>query len=171
MTPSALLLALATMTPVPDSAGRPILWPARYPATVVQAVLEQDTTQDPVWLAVALATIAATESGYSPRAIGDHGASCGLYQTPCAQTPHDAVGQARLAIRVLHLSTTRCPAYPLALYTSGRCAPNRVATLYEARIQDRYLVARAIADAWEGTSAPPELTVATSAGVRTGADR
>ena len=157
MSPSTLLAVLATMTPVPDSAGRPILWPDRYPATVAQAVLEEPTTLDPVWLAVALATIAATESGYATRAIGDHGASCGLYQTPCAITPRDAVGQARLAIRILAQSQA-CDV-PLALYTSGRCAPNRVASLYAARITSRYLVARALVDAWEGT-APLDLLAA-----------
>lgn len=91
-----------------------------------------------------LDVFAAHESAYNVEAAGDcpgmrpgdpactvaRGAlSCGAWQTPCSRTPMSlsagkqalALAQAKLALDILDVSMTSCPAHPIALYMTGRC--------------------------------------------------
>ena len=105
--------------------GTPLHAPIHRPEAAVhviaQAALE---TEDPPMYAALLDVFAARESAYRPTAVGDHGRSCGAWQTPCARTPMGkgaALEQARLAIRIFRASFAGCPDHPLALYETGRC--------------------------------------------------
>lgn len=106
-------------------------------------------TEWPIGYAGMLEIVAPHESWWNPAAIGDGGHSCGLFQTPCRETPgfardasapkgwrfeagpRVALEQARLAVRYLRWGNDSCPGHPLWAYASGRCAPSRTALWYE----------------------------------------
>ena len=89
---------------------------------------------DPRICAITLDTLASHESAYRTAAVGDHGQSCGAYQTPCARTPPDGLGQTRLALRILKQAETACPEHPIRAYASGACKSSPVAVRYEREI-------------------------------------
>lgn len=128
-----ILAWLMTLPAILDGAGRPIARP-REAASVIAAVAASET--DALFVAAALDTFAALESGYHPRAAGDcpglpagsplctreRGAkSCGAWQTPCAATSSDPAAQARQWVAILRKSMVGCPAHPLSLLGTGRC--------------------------------------------------
>lgn len=133
MTAAALFLWLLALPPVLDGHGHAI--PRPRPAVMVISTVAA-TTDDPQLFGALLDVIAAKESGYRTKAAGDcpgmragsllctreRGAkSCGAYQTPCAVTPLDGLGQTRLALATLKRSFVACPVFPLAVYGTGRC--------------------------------------------------
>jgi hypothetical protein len=124
---------------------------------IAQAALETD---DPVRYASMLDVLTLHESGGRLSAVGDSGASCGVAQCPCAETPgfarctadevddhtrchhgwafHNrpglALAQARKAIHILQTSVGNCPGHPIFRYASGQCSWSRTASLYEVDV-------------------------------------
>jgi hypothetical protein len=97
---------------------------------VATVALEHDDIDSRI-LVAALDVVAAHESGYRHRAIGDGGRSKGAWQTPALETPDDPIGQARIAAKWIITSATRCPDHPLSLYATGRiCGSVRISDLY-----------------------------------------
>ncbi len=124
---------------------------------IATAALE---TEEPVKMAVWLDTLGAHESGYNPSLVGDHGQSCGAWQTPCGETPgfaactaaeeqdpkkcrwgwafHTAptvaLQQARKATAILKRALDGCPSHPIWMYARGVCGESRTAKLYEVDV-------------------------------------
>lgn len=121
------LVLLLALPPQLDGLRRPI--PMPEPAAAIIAEVAPDA-----WYAAALVVLGAHEGGYHSYAVGDGGRSCGAFQTPCAVTPKDFHGQALLAVKILETAREKCPAHPIWIYASGRCAPSRVARYYERLI-------------------------------------
>ena len=123
MTPPDLAAwLLAASARLLDASGH-----AGHPSQAVVDAIASEATADPVagdqmHTAALLLVIAFRESSYRVNVQGDGGHSCGLYQTPCPRTPHDAPGQTRLALAILRQSFTACPDAPLAPYASGSCS-------------------------------------------------
>lgn len=131
----ALSLWLCSLPPVQASWG-PIPRPDAF-CRVVAAVALEFPEVDARWLAASLDVVAAHESAYRthPPGLNDHGASKGAWQTPSAETPDDAYGQARVAARWMIRSAQQCPDHPLSLYASGHiCGPIRVADYYSRQV-------------------------------------
>jgi hypothetical protein len=105
----------------------------RGAATVIAQVAAE--TDDPKRYAAILDVLAAHESAYRTGVTGDSGRSCGAYQTPCARTPPDGLGQTRLALAILHQAERTCTEHPIWAYASGRCVSSPVAVRYEREIQ------------------------------------
>lgn len=136
----AALLAWALARPViHDGHGAELPRPPGFMDVVVTAALERAEAVDPHILVAALDVVAAHESAYRMTAIGDSGRSCGAWQTPCVETPvgHDVgLQQARVALKWMLASMTRCPDHPLALYATGRiCGAVHVADFYWTEIR------------------------------------
>ena len=138
---ASLVAWILSLAVAHDGHGRPIPRPAGF-ATVIATVALEHPEVDPRIVAATLDVIAAHESAYRTSAIGDHGASCGAFQTPCARTPHDALGQARVAATIWLVAVDRCPEHPMWLYASGRCAPSRIARRYERFIREELSATR-----------------------------
>lgn len=133
MSPQVLLAWLLALPPVLDGAGHPIPRP-RAAAQVIADVAAAEP--DALFVAAALDTFAALESGYRTNVAGDcpgmragdprctralGAKSYGAWQTPTAITPRDGLGQARLWVSILRTSQRACPAHPLALLGTGKC--------------------------------------------------
>lgn len=133
MNTPTLLAWLLALPPVLDGAGHPIPRP-RQAAEVIATVASSEA--DALFVAAALDTFAALESGYHPKAAGDcpgmragdphcsralGARSCGAWQTPCGRTPEDPSAQARLWVAILRQSQRACPRWPLAMLGTGRC--------------------------------------------------
>ncbi len=74
----------------------------------------------PQQTAALLVVFGFRESSYRSSAVGDGGRSCGVFQTPCKETPlGDVNRQARIAIRIMKRSIEAIPEHPLALYCGG----------------------------------------------------
>lgn len=138
----ALLAALLSLPAVRDFHDHVIPRPLSAARVVARAALE---TERPEVFAVLLDVLAAHESAYRPSAVGDSGRSCGAFQTPCAETPQDALGQARVAIRILRLALGSCPDHVLWSYASGRCRSSAVALRYEADVRERMALMPSVA--------------------------
>jgi hypothetical protein len=133
MLDAATLTAWLVAQPgVPDRQGRPIRRPESAARVIAQVAVE---TEAPYLFAVHLDVLAARESGYRLTVIGDGGKSCGAYQTPCARTPSDALGQTRLALAILRTAIGRCAEHPVWMYASGHCSSSSTALEYEALIR------------------------------------
>lgn len=133
MSPQLLLAWLLALPPVLDGAGHAIPRPAAAARVIADvAAVEPDA----LFVAAALDTFAAMESGYHPKVAGDcpgmragdphctrelGAKSVGAWQTPAAITPNDPAAQARLWVAILRQSQKACPAYPLAMLGTGRC--------------------------------------------------
>lgn len=132
---AAWVLALPTVL---DGHGRPIPRSSEVAAAIAVVALEQ-TYIDPRIMAGTLDVLAAHEGAYRLTSRGDHGRSCGTWQTPCWKTPMEgaelAVRQARIAVAEWRRSVDRCPEHPIWAYASGRCAASWVARRYEQEIR------------------------------------
>jgi hypothetical protein len=130
-----LLAWLLSLPALLDGAGHPIARP-REAASVIATVAASEP--EALFIAAALDTFAALESGYHPRAAGDcpgmragsplctralGAKSCGAWQTPCSSTSEDPATQARQWVAILKRSMAGCPVHPLALLGTGRCMP------------------------------------------------
>ena len=93
------------------------------------------TTEAPQTFAALLDVLAAHESAYHTGVTGDGGRSCGAWQTPCAETPPDGLGQAKLALKILRRANNYCPVHAVWLYASGRCVSTQVARFYEREVR------------------------------------
>src|SRR5271157_984108 len=79
-----LVLALAPVLDYERPVRQPIPRHEKVATVIVTAALD---TPDPVKYAVWLDVLGAHESGYDSSLVGDRGASCGAWQTPCERTP------------------------------------------------------------------------------------
>lgn len=66
--------------------------PWRQPIPRTESVIDviataASETEDPARYAMLLDVLGAHESGYNASLVGDHGNSCGAFQTPCGRTP------------------------------------------------------------------------------------
>jgi len=135
MTPPELAAwLLLAATRLLDASGH-----AGHPSQAVVDAIAAEATADPVagdqmHTAALLLVVAFRESGYRVNVQGDGGKSCGLYQTPCPRTPHDAPGQTHLALALLRQSFAACPDFPLAPYASGSCSSPAGRRISSARI-------------------------------------
>jgi hypothetical protein len=133
MTAPQILAWLLALAPIRDGNGHDIPRPRAAAATIADVAVETD---EPQMFAALLDVLAAKESGYRTNAAGDcpgmrpgdpkctralGAKSCGAFQSPCAITPVDGAGQARLAVSLLRRSFAACPEYPLSVYGTGRC--------------------------------------------------
>lgn len=137
MTLPELLLWFASLAPVTDGLNRPIPRPPGFAKVILTVALEHPEI-DPRILAAALDVVAAHESSYRlhPHGWNDGGKSKGAWQTPAAETPDDALGQARVAAKWLLYSMRTCPDHPLSLYATGHvCGPVRVADYYWRQVR------------------------------------
>jgi len=137
LTRVALAAWLSALPQVTDAHGWPFHRPAGFADVIATVTLEHPEVDARV-LAATLDVVAAHESSYRlhPRGYNDGGASKGAWQTPAAETPDDALGQARVAAKWLLYSMTRCPDYPLAIYATGHvCGPVKVADYYWSQVR------------------------------------
>ena len=82
------LVPLIMMLPPVLDYERPVRQPIpRHEKIVTVYVTAAMDSHDPVKYAVWLDVLGAHESGYDSSLVGDSGASCGAWQTPCARTP------------------------------------------------------------------------------------
>jgi len=160
MISKAILVAtLLSFVPIRDY-ERPVRIPIprseKVANVIATAALETD---DPISSAIALDVIGAHESGYRDHLVGDHGQSCGAWQTPCVRTPGfircdyfdpsetechwgwkfqgkptTALEQARLALSIWKTAQENCAEHPMWMYASGTCTRSRTADLYEIDI-------------------------------------
>ncbi len=138
MTSAQLLAWLLALPLLHDGHGFPIPRPLGAARVIAEVAAE---TEAPQLYAALLDVLAAHESAYHPHAVGDHGRSCGAYQTPCARTPRrDARGQTRLAVKILRRAIDVCPGHPVWAYATGRCARTAVALRYEAEVRGEMAV-------------------------------
>lgn len=134
---TALLAWLLTLAMVHDGRDRSIPRPHGF-LDVIAKVASEQSEVDPRILAATLDVVAAHESGYRlhPTGHNDGGKSKGAWQTPSAETPDDAIGQARVAAKWLLYSMRTCPDHPLSLYATGRiCGPVRIADYYWRQVR------------------------------------
>ena len=137
MTGAELALWVLALPAWLDGHGRTI---PRIPA-VAEAIAAVAAEQpgDTRLMAVVLDVLAAHEGAYRIASRGDHGRSCGSWQTPCARTPMAgadlAVRQARVAAAMWAQAVQRCPNHPAWAYASGRCSRSWAADLYEREIR------------------------------------
>ena len=124
-----------------DGYHRGIPRPQGFTDVIAVAVLEgsDDPVQERI-LAATLDVLAAHESGYRQKAVGDSGRSCGAWQTPCGETPlegdHVGLKQARIAVKWVKRSFDLCPDYPLAKYATGvTCGSVRIADYYWRQVR------------------------------------
>jgi hypothetical protein len=134
VTPTQLLVWLVALPVHVDGHHHPI--PRPYGAALTIANVAAETELPQVYAAM-LDVLAAHESGYRNSVTGDSGRSCGAYQTPCARTPPDGLGQTRLALALIRQANDACPGHPLWLYASGRCASTWTAAWYEREVHAR----------------------------------
>ena len=128
-----LFAFLFALSPLLDGHGRPIRAPESALRTIANAAAE---TESPRLFAAWLFVLGAHESGYHTGVTGDGGKSCGAYQTPCAVTPSDGLGQSRLAIKILRQAMAACPEHVLWAYASGRCVYSTTAARYEREVRE-----------------------------------
>ncbi|MHB2029921.1 MAG: hypothetical protein ACYCPT_14070, partial [Acidimicrobiales bacterium] len=86
MSPSVirLLVWLLALPHWPDRYQRLLPRPERAARVVATAAASTDLPAD---YAAMLDVLGPHESNWDPSAVGDHGASCGTWQTPCRETP------------------------------------------------------------------------------------
>lgn len=99
--------------------------------------IEMVSDGDPV-LATRLVSIGHFESGFALFAKGDHGRSCGIYQTPCSATPKDILGQTKLAARMIDWSIKLCG--DLTAYASGQCGRGKIAAEKRESLAQKLLI-------------------------------
>lgn len=138
MTKALLLSWILALAPRRDGHGQEIPRPHGFAEDVATVAME---TPMPLVFAAMLDVLAAHESGYRLRSVGDGGRSCGAWQTPCALTPKDGLGQARLAVHILEHANDVCAGHPLFAYAAGRCIRTRIAEFYEREVHDELTVA------------------------------
>lgn len=138
MTKAILLSWLLALPPLHDGHGAPIPRPRAAAETIATVAME---TGLPQIFAATLDVLAAHESGYRIAAVGDSGASCGAFQTPCARTPKDALGQTRLAVAILYQALSVCSEHTLWAYAAGRCIRSTVAVRYEREVRQELAIA------------------------------
>lgn len=127
---AALIAWVAALPVIRDGHGLPIPRPHGFAETIATVALEHEELDARV-LAAMLDVVAAHESAYRVRALGDGGRSKGAWQTPAAETPDDAIGQARVAAKWMIVSSLACPDFPLSRYATGHtCGSVRIADLY-----------------------------------------
>jgi len=129
----ALIAWISALPVLHDGRGHELPRPRGFAEVIATVALEHAEEVDPRILAATLDVVAAHEGRYQlhPRGFNDGGKSKGAWQTPAAETPDDAMGQARVAARWLLVSMRRCPDHPLALYATGHvCGAVRVADFY-----------------------------------------
>ncbi len=131
MTAHAIFLWLMMSLSHADGHGHEIPR-ASFAANTIAIVAVE--TEAPQVYAAMLDVLAAHESAYHTGVTGDGGRSCGAYQTPCARTPQDGLGQTRLAARLLKQANDHCPGHPLWIYARGECKASAVALRYEAEV-------------------------------------
>jgi len=147
MTSPQLLAWILALPAIPDGNGIPI---ARKAAAAQDIATVCAETSVPVFCAATLDVLAAKESGYRTRASGDcpgmHAGSpqctrelgarsCGAFQTPCARTPSDGLGQVKLAWSILLIAVDHCAEHPLWMYARGECKFSATASRYEALVR------------------------------------
>ena len=132
MNAHAIFLWLMTLAVHNDGHGNPI--PRTSFAANTIAIVAEGTEAPQIYAAM-LDVLAAHESAYHTGVTGDGGKSCGAFQTPCARTPPDGLGQTRLAAALLKQANDACPGHPLWVYARGECKPSRVALWYEAEVR------------------------------------
>jgi hypothetical protein len=130
----SILIWLVSLAVHADRHGFPIPRPYGAATTIAQVVASEPEDLQRIYAAT-LDVLAAHESAYRTGVTGDGGKSCGAYQTPCARTPADGLGQTRLALSILKDANDRCPGHPIWLYASGHCASSRTALWYEAEVR------------------------------------
>lgn len=128
-----LLPWLLALIPLLDGHNFPIPLPR---STVEAIATAAEETEAPKAFAAILYVLVSHESAGRIGAIGDNGRSCGIGQTPCAITPKDALGQARLMIRILKHANDVCPGHPIYAYASGRCVRSWAAEKYEREVRE-----------------------------------
>lgn len=137
MTRAALVAWLVALPLLHDGHGHVIPRPAGF-ADVVATVALEHPEVDARTLMATLDVLAAHEGRYSrhPRGYNDGGKSKGAWQTPAAETPDDALGQARVAAKWILVSWLACPNFPLSKYATGHvCGPVRVADWYWSEVR------------------------------------
>jgi hypothetical protein len=115
-----LAFILAVASHIHDSHGyqKPI------PIPVAEAIVLV-SNEAPLWVEQERETGATLtywsfqESSWLTNVEGDGHRSCGLIQTPCKETPRDAVGQLRVALKWMRHSMATNPEHPFAVYASG----------------------------------------------------
>ena len=133
---TTLAFVLAIASHIHDARGfqKPI------PVPVAEAVVVV-SNDSPLWenqereTAATLAYWAFRESSWLTNVIGDSGKSCGLGQTPCRETPHDAVGQLRIMVKHMKRSMLLDPEHPFRVYASGDIHSVAGARISDARSQ------------------------------------
>jgi hypothetical protein len=133
MTAHAIFLWLMLSASHADGHGHEI--PRQSFAANTIAIVVAAETDAPQVYAAMLDVLAAHESAYHTGVTGDGGRSCGAYQTPCARTPPDGLGQTRLAARLLKQANEHCAGHPLWLYARGECKPSAIALRYEREVK------------------------------------
>ena len=132
ITKAALVAWILALPVVRDGHGMPIPRSSVVVDAIADAALE---TELPQIFAAHLDVLGAHESAYRTIAVGDGGRSCGIFQTPCTRTPHDALGQARLAIKILRVAIDGCFEHPIWMYAAGRCVRSNIAAKYEREVR------------------------------------
>lgn len=127
---AALVAWIVSLPVIRDGHGLPIPRPTGFADAIATVALEHEELDARV-LSAMLDVVAAHESAYRVRALGDGGRSKGAWQTPAAETPDDAMGQARIAAKWLIVSAKACPDFPLSRYATGHvCGSVRIADRY-----------------------------------------